>query len=423
MSAAAGHMRHPFDLERVQSGSDLIEIFNDLKSYAQQSAEAINVKIDGFNVAFKFVGKEFAVDRGSQQPVDVEGVTLSRIGEKFKEGHVMIPAITNLLTILNEALPLIGPEIKTLGLVDNPHYVLNTEYVLGAINTVGYSSNFIAIHSVNAFYEKYKRVPKKIAAQTGVSLIKTRDGLPNPDNKKSGTIEVPYDSQALMSLINKLNTVSQKYGFKVFGPVPTQKKENVTINYAGSLNTPFRVNVSEEYNDNFGGVDHLQGRPINEWLLEIIAKPAQYVKNRYDTMYKTTDGRRISPFDKKTYLAILEGNMPLDTIVVADENSDGVKALIEGAVLLHATRLMGNDFLKSLTSEMGDMIGGTTKHEGVVIRDKQFSPHPFKITGDFIVDNTEGRAAQEIKASKAVSESKVRRIIREAIRRRLNLLF
>jgi hypothetical protein len=422
MGGAGGHMRHPFDLERVQSGNDLIEIFNDLKSYAQQAAEAINVKIDGINVSFKLVGNEFAVDRGSQKPIDVEGVTLSRIEERFGEGHGMIPAITNLLTILNEALPMIKPELKTLGLVDNPHYFLNTEYVMGATNAVGYSMNFIAIHGVNAFYEKYSRVPKNIAAQTGVSLIKARDGLPNPDNKKSGSVEVPYDSQAMMSLINKLNTVSQKHGFKVFGPIPTQKKEDVTIDYSSSLNTPFRVNVSEEYNDNFGGIDHLQGRPLKDWLSEIIVKPAQYV-GRYDTMYKSTDGRRISPFDKRIYLAILEGNIPLDTLVVSTEDSDGVRALIDGAVLMHATRLLGNDFLKGLTSEIGDMIGEETNHEGVVIRDEQFSPYPFKVTGEFIVDVLSGGIAQKVKSENPISESKIRRIIREAIRRRLNLLF
>ena len=259
MGGAAGHMRHPFDLQRVQSGSDLVEFFNDLKSYAQQAAEAINVKIDGINVSFKMVGDEFAVDRGSQKPIDVEGVTLARIGERFGEGHGMVPAITNLLNILNEAIPMIGPEVETLGLKDNPHYFLNTEYVMGAINAVGYSMNFIAIHGVNAFYEKYKRVPKKIAAQTGVSLIKARDGLPNPDNKKSGSVEVPYDSQAMLSLINKLNAVAKKYDFKVYGPIPTQVKQGSVIDYSTSLSTPFRVNVSEEYIDNFGGIDVFEG--------------------------------------------------------------------------------------------------------------------------------------------------------------------
>ncbi len=79
MGGAAGHMRHPFDLQSVQSGNDLIQIFEDLKSYVQVAAQDINVKIDGVNVSFKLVGNEFAVDRGSNKPIDVEGCNFRKI--------------------------------------------------------------------------------------------------------------------------------------------------------------------------------------------------------------------------------------------------------------------------------------------------------------------------------------------------------
>ena len=36
MGGAAGHMRHPYDLQQVQSGTDLISIFEQLKSYVSQ---------------------------------------------------------------------------------------------------------------------------------------------------------------------------------------------------------------------------------------------------------------------------------------------------------------------------------------------------------------------------------------------------
>ena len=160
MGGAAGHMRHPYDLQSVQSGTDLISIFEQLKSYASKSAQDINVKIDGVNVSFKFVNGEFAVDRGSTKPIDVEGVTLTRLPERFGAGHGMIPAITNLLTILNNALPDIYSEIQELGLVSNKHFFLNTEYVLGTTNATSYNNNFIAIHGVNAFYAKYRKVTK-----------------------------------------------------------------------------------------------------------------------------------------------------------------------------------------------------------------------------------------------------------------------
>ena len=87
MGGSAGHMRHPYDLHNVQSGEDLIKIFKDLKSYAAISADQINVKIDGVNVSFKLVGNEFAVDRGSTKEIDVSGITLARVGERFGEGY------------------------------------------------------------------------------------------------------------------------------------------------------------------------------------------------------------------------------------------------------------------------------------------------------------------------------------------------
>ena len=38
MGGAAGHMRHPFDLDVVSDGQGLIKIFEDLKSYTQTAA-------------------------------------------------------------------------------------------------------------------------------------------------------------------------------------------------------------------------------------------------------------------------------------------------------------------------------------------------------------------------------------------------
>ena len=61
---------------------------------------------------------------------------------------------------------------------------------------------------------------------------------------------------------------------------------------------------------------------------------------------------------------------------------------------MHATRLLGNAVLAVLTSEIGDMIGDDGGHEGVVIRNPQFGPFPFKITGDFIETGMFGAISQ-----------------------------
>ena len=65
------------------------------------------------------------------------------------------------------------------------------------------------------------------------------------------------------------------------------------------------------------------------------------------------------------------------------EDKDAEDA-IYGAVIMHATRMLGNQILNALTSPMGDVMD----HEGVVLRDeKLFGPNPVKITGEFIVGN------------------------------------
>jgi len=414
MGGAAGHMRHPYDLDRVSDGPGLIQIFEDLKSYAMTSAQDINVKIDGVNVSFKLVGNEFAVDRGSTKEIDVSGVTLARLPERFGEGHGMIPAITNLLTILNEALPSIQQEINALGLSSNPHYFLNTEYVLGTTNATSYNNNFIAIHGVNAFYAKYKNPTKAMLAKNpGMEPIMLRPGLPPAGSSKS--TEVQYNPAVMQSLIQKLKPYASQHGFDVYGPVPTKIKQGVNINYSVALSTPFEVNITDEYSDMYGQFEHLQGQPISSWLSEIDEKPARYNAPTYDRSYRTTDGKRINPYHKNTYLRILEKAEPVDSFIVADESGDDVRQVINGAVMLHATRLLGNAFLAGLTSDIGDMVSDEANHEGVVIRDDQFSPYPFKITGEFIVTGMYGVIAQKMQQN----ESIIRKMVRQKIRRTL----
>ena len=157
MGGAAGHMKHPFDLGDVRTGNDLLNFFNKAREHLEAEGAGA-VKIDGVNVSFKLVEiggiRQFAVDRGSMKEIDISGITMSRVDERFPEGHGMRPAIKTLLTILNKALPVIKPQLQELGMWDNPSLFLNTEYVEGTTNVTDYDENFLAIHGLNQFYEK-----------------------------------------------------------------------------------------------------------------------------------------------------------------------------------------------------------------------------------------------------------------------------
>jgi len=340
---AAGHMAHPFDLESIQKGNDLIEFFNRIISSITSSAPSL--KIDGVNASFRLIdtsdGKQFALDRGSMKPLDVEGITVDKLLARFGQGHGMVNAGSKLLTIMNEALPSITPELKKLGMYDNPNRFFNTEFVEGQTNVLQYDTDFLAIHGINEFYQA---TPRRRASK-----------------------EIDYDEKALVSLINKLNKFSKQYNFKVYGSVPVKKTKNP--NYANVLNKNFNVIIKNEK----------ISKRLKEFLTDAI--------NPFSEKITLQDGKQVGALSKYVYLQILNG-VPVDTFV---KNENDYQKAIDGAVIYHATRLLGDELLTTLTSDMGDV----KYHEGIVVRDKRVSNRPVKITGEFIVSGMESQFRKE----------------------------
>tara|TARA_R110000824_G_scaffold507_2_gene3257 strand:- start:871 stop:2874 length:2004 start_codon:yes stop_codon:yes gene_type:complete len=360
MGGAAGHMAHPFDLGEVNSGSDLLNFFEKAKTFVEKKGGAA-LKIDGVNVSFKLVGddenKQFAVDRGSLKPIDIEGITMDRVDDRFPEGHGMRPAIRTLLSILNAALPNIKAELEDLGMWVDPSRFLNTEYVEGTTNVTEYDENFLAIHGLSQFYHK-------IHSRNG----QERPGMERPEGVKAPSVEVSYNPQTMESLVKKLNLVAADHGFQVYGSVPTEKMDD--IDFSSTLSQPLTVKVSD---------DREITKSLKDWLSEA-SNP------RYKTV-KLKDGSKTHALHKQLYMNILNGEISIVDLI---EDNDA-EAAIYGMVMMHATRMLGNDILRGLTSPMGDVMN----HEGVVMRDeKLFGSQPVKITGDFIVGNLGGGFGQ-----------------------------
>ncbi len=365
MGGAAGHMAHPFDLSWVNSGSDLLDFFDRAKTFVEKKGAGA-VKIDGVNVSFKVVGqddvKQFAVDRGSLKAIDIEGITMSRVDDRFPEGHGMRPAIKALLGILNSAINEIQPELEQLGMWNDPSLFLNTEYVAGTTNVTQYDENFLAIHGLNQFYHK--------VAKSGASKGNERPGMARPEGEKAASVEVPYETSIMDSLVDKLRPYAEEYGFKVYSSVPTERLADIDIDFSDVLSEPFTVRISD---------DREITKSLGEWLQEA-SNP------RYKTI-KLKDGKRTHPLHKQLYMNILNQSAPIVDLI---EDADS-EAAIYGPVFMHATRVLGNQILNGLTSPMVNVMD----HEGVVLRhDKMFGPNPVKITGEFIVGNMGGGFGQ-----------------------------
>jgi hypothetical protein len=423
MGGAAGHMRHPFDLQSVQSGEDLINIFEDLKLLVGSgTGDLPNVKFDGANVSFKVdANGRMVVDRGSY--ADVSGIGFDNIFDRFpKEGHGMRNAIPTVLTIMSQAG--IEPELRALGLYDNPHYFINTEFAeAGTSNATAYDGNYIFLHGVNAFYESTYRKVTRPGLEKPL-MFNPRKGREEPTKDKS--VEVPYDKAALASLVEKANAVAQTMDppFTVVGPVPVRTLEESEINYEPALLETITIPVSDNYLAQDSELSNLQGSSLQSWLMSIQQKPAQYYAPHYDVEIPKLGGKKINPYHKATYLSVIQDGVNVDEIVPAEH----VRTLINGIIILHATRKLGQRFLLGLTSDFGNLIASgidpnATDHEGVVIRNQQFSNYPFKITGEFIVTGMFGNFSNPTPSTSSVTEGTIRKMVRSSIRRTMMEIF
>jgi len=337
---AAGHMAHPFDLQNIKTGIDLINFFKAAAKSVENKKTA--VKFDGLNASMKLItneeGKlEYALDRGSAKEIDIKGITLVNLDQRFDKGHGMIQVTNFLLPIFNSTIDTTLPELKKLGLLKKNRF-LNIEYITRQTNVTQYDRNMIVIHGINEF------VPR--VGKNGRILSRT-------------SVEVAYSKPVLNELIKKIKPVFAQHEFEVFGPTATEMSGGP--DYTKVLNTPFGIAYTES---------DTETRTLGNWL--------KIAKNPKQILVKNMQGKKVPAMSKSNYQYVLGGN-PINKLVGEDKTS--IKAVAYGAIFYQATRLLDNALLNALTSEAGEL----TKHEGIVIRDNRVATVPVKITGEFIL--------------------------------------
>jgi hypothetical protein len=329
---SAGHMQHPFNIEWVHSGKDLVKVFQMSIDYLKKGPAS--VKIDGINASIRLITlngkKTFVMDRGSNKPLDVKGITKSDLETRFGSGHGMIKIGGTVLDIFNNSIPSIKNDLLSLGLWDNPNILFNIEYVSGSTNVLAYNKNFLAIHG----------------------LLEIEQVTPTKRISK----EIPYSKTVMQSLLKNLTPVASKFGYEVLGTIPTKLEKTPDL----------KTELSKTYNVNYG--DHDETKTLSQWL----AKAAVPNNN-----VKTVDGKVISALSKEVLVKMLS-NTPLPDFIA---NPSDYKSVVDGFIIYLATMRLGNAILSSLSSPLGPV----QEHEGIVIRDKKISANPFKLTGNFIL--------------------------------------
>ena len=348
---AAGHMAHPFNLSNVNSGKDLLNIFE--KSADSLDSNPGAVKIDGVNSSIRLIDldgkKQFVMDRGSKKELDIKGITKADLEDRFKPGHGMVKIGGEVLDMFNEALPSLKGDLEKLGVYDDPNILFNMEYVSGKTNVQDYGSNFIAIHGLN------KIESKEVQGKRG------------PLIKRSST-EISYDKTALQSLLDNLAPIAKKKDFEVYGSVPTNMKKKPNFNSA----------LSKRYTVEAG--ENTETKSLGEWLNTLNDIPEEefiFMNVDYKKDSATINRKKVGAVSKQVYLAILNGE---NVDGLFEDENDKQKA-VQGFITYLATEKLGDEVLKVLDSPMGSV----ENHEGVVIRDENIADVPFKITGKFIL--------------------------------------
>jgi hypothetical protein len=337
---AGGHMAHPFDISSVNTGKDLVRVFVQSEDYLTR--KPASVKIDGVNASIRFIeldGKrQFVMDRGSNKELDVKGITKADLVARFgNPTHGMIKIGGTVLDIFNQAIPDITPQLKSLGLWDNPNIMFNIEYVAGSTNVLSYNKNFLAIHG----------------------LLEIMQVTPT----KRATNEIPFNKKAMQDLLNNLAPTASEFGYEVLGSVPTTLEDEP--DFDSVLNKTYTISINGKK----------ETKSLSAWLKQ--------AKNPKDTMIKTKDGKTIGALSKQVLMNIRKG-MDVSDFVADPKN---YQVAINGYIFYLATMELGNAVLEVLNSPLGKV----SEHEGIVIRDPKIYNKPFKITGRFIVKGLESQ--------------------------------
>ena len=443
-----GHMWHPFDLDSVKNGKDLLSVFqNEVVQYLNKFDSSI--KIDGINGPIRLITKEdgekeFAIDRLSTAPLDVRGVTADRLKERFEKAILQSLDTDEELTIPLHKLVAMGVSMKELkvgSILTITHRKKNKKVVVKQI-TSGHgfvNDGSVALKVLNAALaaapQEMERILEVLNMWDNPNICLNND-IVHESSKGSGQVNaVKYDEdfiafhglneifipdgkrsrktreiklsdsqkQALTDLVNLINQHNPVSGFRALSPFDTVAlRGEMDIDYSNALGEVVEIKMDAE---------NAIAKSIEQWL-----KDSKVVKPSYDEKYTFADGKKRSYFSKANYVALIPDHGEqqysvrelLSEEVHPEISEDDYYKFASAAIFYHATRLLGREVLKTLVNKSKVGNEALTSHEGVVMRSPAIFgvDNPIKITGDFIRDGMAGGISQAMKKKPAaVNES------------------
>ena len=273
--------------EKLRKIAEIYENLLEIIEKAFKSLQTIpgSVKIDGTNTSVRLIDvdgkKQFAMDRGSKQDIDLKGITKDDLSTRFKskdgKPHGMVAAGGIVLDLFNGALPYIENDLKKIGSWDNSDILFNTEYVAETTNVQEYDEKFLAIHNV-----KEMKMVEEPSARTGKPLMKRK------------AIDINVDSSTFQSLIDNFNKYAQTQGFKIYGQVATEVITTPDFNSALSKIYTIKTNEGDVKKSLRTLLDELDTIPKKDFIFMNVNNTPKEVGSVSKRVYTTIlDGGKI----------------------------------------------------------------------------------------------------------------------------------
>jgi hypothetical protein len=453
---------HPFELPKINSGNDVIKLFEDIADSIHNpnpdanTSTAPAVKIDGTNCSVRLQPKlenpqelEFVMDRGAGETrhpsgdyvpsMDMKGIRIADLGGKGRTSnkpwevpgagvparfpdpapadlldlHGMWEAGKDVLTIFNGAFPAVQEEISKLGLDKFPTDPKSKTEENPKGDPAPFLGYFIGVEHVGPEEGETANVvdySKSIEESKFLSLFGVMkydwteqvDGDGNATGKLLHGRSVSKVESDFMPILNdmadKMRPLAKKYGYGIKTRYPIALKPEVNVDYTQAYSEQITVLYEE---------GHDETRTLESWLKEAgnpHGKNFVLLSDIQTTMpWGAVEAKKAGAVQgctaKVPYLVVLDAQQPLASWAKKEE----WKNIIDGAMHYHACRQLGNVLLNLTTSEIGDL----HTHEGIVFYDPKITGTPsmwLKISGEFIVEGMGGRIAKKMAAKQALKQ-------------------
>lgn len=427
MSGAAGHMSHLHE--------DLFLTFGELKeslsAIARTEIRALE-KVDGLNLFLTI--DELGNVRTARNGSDIKkgGMTTEEYASKWKD-HPARSVFMNGFEVISQALDVLSYEEK-MDIFQNGTRYLNMEIMYynpetqSDANIINYGANYIVMHNLNTNDPSSQSAFQKLVEALNESQINVDQENWEIYGPAVITLNNLEDSEAHQSMIESLDNLAARVG----GDENTRLLDFAKVGFESFLNS--------------NGFDESQSRDLTEIVFRRLDDPSFKGTTEFNAFKKSLTGnqdlkKKASLFGTKTNSKkIIEKSvlLPVERII-SDFAIEVLRGINSAFVVDHdrAVNKLKQDLQRAILKiqrldtedkiglarqleKLGDIESNVSSSlEGIVF--KAPNGRTYKITGAFAMVNQIINKAMRLKEPDQVSESKIRRIIREAIRRRLNL--